>query len=71
MQNTIMKTILGLPWQSSGLTLCTSNARGVSSIPGRGTKISHAAQSSQKNKNFFSLLLCHSYFPILSLDVAF
>ena len=34
----------GFPWRSSGLDLCTPNARGINSIPGWGTKILHAEQ---------------------------
>ena len=33
------------------LRLCPSNARGVSSVPGQGTKISHVMQHSQQIKN--------------------
>ena len=32
------------------LRLCTSNAGGVGSIPGQGTKIPHAVQRVPKNK---------------------
>ena len=47
----------GLPRWSSWLRLCTSNAGGVGSIPGRGTKIPHATQCGQnlKKKIFFKL----------------
>ena len=41
---------MGLPWRSSGLRLCASNAGGVGSIPGGGTKIPHATEHSQKGK---------------------
>ena len=32
------------------LRLCTSNAEGMDSIPGQGTKIPHAARCSKKKK---------------------
>ena len=35
------------------LTLCASNAKGSNLIPGWGTKMPHAAQRGQKNKDYF------------------
>ena len=40
------ETSLVVQW----LRLCTSNAEGMDSNPGRGTKIQHAARCSKKKK---------------------
>ena len=42
--------VLGTPLAAQWLRLCISNAGGMSSIPGWGTKIPHAAWCSQKKK---------------------
>ena len=38
------------------LILCTSTARGMGSIPGRGTKIPHVMQCSQEKKKSFIII---------------
>ena len=44
-------TSLAVQW----LALCASNAGGVGSIPGWGTRIPHAARGSKKNKKIKKL----------------
>ena len=49
-QTSIYKCSLEVQW----LRLCTSNAGGMSSIPGWGTGIPHAVLHSQKKQNLLS-----------------
>ena len=54
----------GVQW----LRFCASNAGGAGSIPGRGTKIPHTAQSGQNNKGHF--IFCHpELFNILEIII--
>ena len=46
----VRKLYLGTSLVVQGLRLCASTARGMGSSPGWGTKILHAAWSSQKKK---------------------
>ena len=57
-QNSSQGTSLSVQW----LRLCASNAGGAGSIPGRGTKIPHAAGRGQKKKTkqtLASVLFAH------------
>ena len=58
-----LSTSLVVQW----LRLCASAARAVGSIPGRGTKIPHAAWHGQKNKKEVS----HSYYAWDTYSIAF
>ena len=63
----ILKTqncLIGTSLAVQRLRLCTSNAGGTDSIPGRGTKIPHAARHSQEN--IFFLKNCIIYKMIIS-----
>ena len=42
------KEVIGTSLAVQGLRLCASNAGGAGLIPGRGTKIPHAARHGQK-----------------------
>ena len=48
------RTVLGNSLAIQWLGLSTSTAGGMGSIPGRGTKIPHAAQHGQKNDKVLS-----------------
>ena len=52
-----LEALLGTSLAVQWLGLCAPNAGGTGSIPGRGTKIPHAAQCSLKKKK--ALLLEH------------
>ena len=75
----LLKIYIGTSLADQWLGLCTSNARGVSSIPGRGTRIPRAVKCDQINKqtnkiyiNIYiikssqSLPLAHNSFTLLS-----
>ena len=64
--NIFKEISLAVQW----LRLCTSTAGGTGSIPGRGTKIPHAAQCSQKEKKkikvFKDTVLIHTTSALLT-----
>ena len=49
----LSKEVSGLPWWAQLLKLHTSNAEDTGSIPGQGTKSTHAAWHGQTNNFFF------------------
>ena len=53
-----LRTSLAIQW----LRLCASTAGGTGSIPGQGTKISHATQCNQKHIYIYTYIYIYIYF---------